>query len=493
MHLLTNMNIAGTAAKAVVSTSSALQREVLSRNPLSQDEPVVGDNQGLDKFEGFKKDGIKEASKKPDQEFERFAENYINDEPEILFVVEYIVEDEILGSLIVWEKYYDSTHYEVFKKNTFQADAKFDRILFLDSQNLEEERSNFIGYIKDVLGFDDIDENGIYIVFDDHLKEDRIYEYKIAATRVPKDAKEVDYDMVLESKGLLNTTEVISTSAATLFSLAGASLGSEDLAWTIAISNDKVNFFGRSPAEQNIPTILSDNILDGKIDVFVPRNVNDILCVIKESMSIFDTRSVFDRLIDSLGGLPNEFKKSFLLAIDEERNTFSYDKFKEVMRESVPVFDLVLDIAESTPGEDSSALEVLAGNDATKKLSSLSISVPNNKGSEALTSVVELSNIFKFVNDSVIIVLYSQEKETFDKLNEIVAEIDLQRSVVGDDTLDEATKEIREEIEDNIDSETNSAVAEFFGMTAGQQDDNKETEESDTSGGNSTVFGFSIV
>jgi len=493
----TNMNIGGTAAKVLQTTSSNTREKAQVSSPFSiEDVPPFGQKYSTledNKFKWIEAAGIKEATKRPNLDFERFAENYINDEPQILFVSEYVVEDRILGSLIVWEKYYSSTHYEVFKRNTFQSNSKFERILFLDSQSLEEERAHFIGYIKDILGFDSIDEDNIYIMFDEQLREDRIYEYKVSASRVPKHPKEIDYDMVLESKGLLNTSEIISTNTSTLFDLAGTILGSRDLAWAIAISNDRTRFFGRAPSEQSVSVILSDRVDRGSINVFIPRDVEDILNIFKESLSLFDTKPAIERLIDSLGGLPGEFRKAFLSAIDEERNSFSYDHFKEKVRENTPVFDLVLDIAESAPGEDPTLLERLTDNDATKKLSSLSITLPNAKGSEVLTSVVGLSNIFKFVNDTMILVLYSQEKETFVKLQEIKAEIEGQRTLLGDDTLDAATEEIRGEIENSADSEVTSEVANFFGVPVGEKDDDKEAEEGESSGGNRTLPGFSVV
>src|SRR3990167_1296300 len=137
--------------------------------------------------------------------FDRTTKNYINSEPQILFVSEYKVDDKQAGVLLVFEKFFESTHYEIFKRNIFSTNSEFERILFIDSKNLEDERKNYISYIKDILGFNNIDENKIFIYHDDELKSDRIYEYKVRAVFVPRTVNEIDYDSILQSKDLLKT------------------------------------------------------------------------------------------------------------------------------------------------------------------------------------------------------------------------------------------------------------------------------------------------
>src|SRR3990167_7480564 len=127
--------------------------------------------------------------------FDRASKNYINSEPQILFISEYNLDDRQAGALLVFEKFFESTHYEVFKRNIF----------FINSKSLEDERKNYISYIKDILGFNNIDENKIFIYHDDELKSDRIYEYKVRAVFVPRTVNEIDYDSILQSKDLLKT------------------------------------------------------------------------------------------------------------------------------------------------------------------------------------------------------------------------------------------------------------------------------------------------
>src|SRR3990167_10109269 len=69
--------------------------------------------------------------------------NFVDLEPKILFITEYIVGDEYVGLLIVWERYFNATHYEVFKRNVFGFKSDFERILFLDSNSLSEERAHY--------------------------------------------------------------------------------------------------------------------------------------------------------------------------------------------------------------------------------------------------------------------------------------------------------------------------------------------------------------
>ena len=66
-----------------------------------------------------------------DEDFKKL-ENFSNKQPNLLFVCDYVVEDKSIGSLIVFEQHLDATHYEVFKKNKFDNEPKFERIKLLD-------------------------------------------------------------------------------------------------------------------------------------------------------------------------------------------------------------------------------------------------------------------------------------------------------------------------------------------------------------------------
>ena len=141
---------------------------------------------------------VKPSEKKIiNENFEKIAKKFVGGNPDILFIADYIVENELLGSLLVIDRYFDATHYEFYKRNVFNKESKFERILFLDFENLEQETSKYMSYINDVLGFKELQKSQIFVIFDHLVKKDRIYEYNVKAARVPKNVSEVDYYMLL--------------------------------------------------------------------------------------------------------------------------------------------------------------------------------------------------------------------------------------------------------------------------------------------------------
>lgn len=139
-------------------------------------------------------------------DFEKTAQNFSQTSPQILNLIEYVVDGVFVGVLIVWKKFLNSTHYELFKKNLFREYANYERILFLDTVSLTAETDRFYQYVKD-LGFV-LNKSDIYIVLDTLVKDDRIYEYKIKANYLPSKVTEIDYDFILESKNLLQKVSV---------------------------------------------------------------------------------------------------------------------------------------------------------------------------------------------------------------------------------------------------------------------------------------------
>lgn len=386
---------------------------------------------------------VEQAEKRTSPAFERAAKNFVNDEPELIFVAEYVVEDESVGSLLVWERYRDATHYEVFKKNLFSQSARYERILFLDNTSLDEEKERLLPYIKDTLGFTDMDEENIFIFLDHKVKDDRIYEYKVKATRVPQKVSEIDFDLCLESQGLMTNIPMNETSTNTVFGFAGKTLQSEGLAWVIALLNEDASFFGKFAATNSLSSVISKSaairdeslFISGSFPILVPRNMQDLLILISESINLFGIRETFGHMVDVIGGLSKEFRCSFIDAFDETRNVFSYDRFKRVIIHQLPVFQLLLNLSESKSTKD------------RKALSQLAITLPKNKGSETITSVDGLSKVMKFVNDVLIIVLYSQDN--FDKIKEIIGEIAITQELEVD-PLEDATDEVREEEADEV-------------------------------------------
>jgi len=484
-----------TAGKVITEVSKETSTKDKTNEPFNE-ESTLKVKSGFavtsdEKFDIISKTGLRGAGRRIKPSFERFAKNYTSDEPEILFIAEYIVEDEFVGALVVWENYYDSTHYEVFKRNLFDTDTSFDRILFLDKASLVEEREHFVGYIKDVLGFKDLEEGNYFVILDTIIKEDRIYEYKISASRVPKAAREVDYDFVLESKNLLNPALLSLGSENTLFDFAEGSLGARDLAWVVALANDEFDFFGRKAVESSLSSFFSNPTFD-TFDVQVPKNINDILSIVDDSISLFGIKNTFLHLVDSLGGLPELFKSAFEASVDETRNVFSFDQFVSIVSPQIPILQLIFEVSES---RDPRALVAL---------SQLSVILPRETGSESLSSMTGLSRIMKFVNEFYLLVSYAQEAETFTKIQEIIDEIEARRELEGDDVASGAVGEIRNQVADQT-KEQSALESSLFGVDVGKKEDaksstkqtptsttNEETTD-DSVFGNTTVKGVNVL
>jgi hypothetical protein len=448
MTIFSSLSANSIIGKVVQSAEVAVRDnfENLLRERIDEEDV---DRIDVSEFLGLEASNIKQVRKRIRHGFERRAKNFMNDEPEIVFVAEYIVEGEFLGALLVWEKYFDATHYEIFKRNVFSQDPEFDRILFLDKANLEEERARLIPYIKEDLGFEDINEEDFLIFFDHRAKEDRIYEYKVKATRVPIDAKDVDYDLAMESQDLLTTITISDTSTAGMFDFAGATLGSEDLAWVFALLNENVKFFGRQSSDKSLPEMMASlggASESGEYNLLVPRNMGDLLSIISESVALFGIRKAFGHIADVMGGLTKEFRCTLVDALDETRNVFSYDRFRTVITHQLPVFQLLLNLSESGSKRDKRAL------------SQLPITLPSNTGSEEINSLDGLSKVFKFVNDSLLVALYSQDEENFAKIKQIIEDIAVSQGLETD-PVDDAVGEIRDEEADEASTTTVSVDA----------------------------------
>ena len=319
-------------------------------------------------------------------DFDDFSRNYANGVPNILFISEYYVEGNNIGCLIVFEKYFDSSHYEVFKRNVF-SDDKFQRILFLDAQTLEAEKKYYESYIKDFLN---IDLQDYYVIFDPIIKHDRIYEYKIRASRLPTSIEEVDFDTIFESKNLLNKIAINVNAIESIFKFAGNNLGSTDLAWTIALVNQDVEFFGRSAKEKVLGSYIVKLEEELSPQLFVVKNTKDIMEIIYNALSLFDFNAVFKYILKVLGGLSDDFKDAFIASLDKKQSKFSYDIFISKIKEIAPIFTLVLTIAES---KDKAAID---------NLSLMGIVFPQEKGLESLGSIESLSKIFKTTRGYII-------------------------------------------------------------------------------------------
>lgn len=419
---------------------------------------------GDDKYEEFRTEGLEGLRKRVRPNFERFAKNFVGDSPEILFNAEYYVADQFVGNLICFEKYKGATHYEVWKKNIF-TNSDFERVIFLDSLSLSDETKNFIPYLRNTLGFKDLDFNNVFVVLDDQLKEDRIYKYRVVAARVPSDASDVDYDMILESKNLLSFNTLDRASISTLFDYAGVTLGSKDLAWSLAVVNETFSFFGKDPSNTPLSSLVGTNNNSPTINISTPRNLNDLLCIFQESISLFGLSDSFEHLLRVLGGLPVEFLESCLESVDEVSDSFSFSAFKDSIKQRVPVLNLVLDIAESG---DSAAIG---------ELSKLSVVLPANEGSRSLTSLVNLTNVLKVVNSVLISTRHAQDN--FEKLKEIAGEIDRDRDQLQPEDL--AIRDIRNDVSQQIvDRPISADVSQLYNVVLGSKSSNRVSNVSET-------------
>jgi len=421
---------------------------------------------------------IKEISRDTRPDFEVFARNYVADAPKMLFVADYVVQEKVIGALVVWEDYSDSTHYEVFRKNLFQSGAIFERILFLDKQSLEEERTRLFPYVTDILGITSLQESKVFLMNDTKVGADRIYQYKISAVRIPESAADVDYDMILISKNIVSQVSLESSSTLNIFDFAEVNLGSRDLAWVISLMNDanagQMRFFARG-ALQNALVNLEPLILDGVPTIFSPRSLVDIMCVIQESAALFGFKPTMGHLIDVIGGLDPTFRTAFLDSIDANE-VFSFDLFRDIIRNEAPQFDIVLDISES--GDEQ----------AIGELSNLSITVPTEEGVNSLASIEDLSIVFKFVNDFLIATFYAQDN--FLALQVIKAGIAQRQLQISVATIDQAIIEAQDvgktTQQPNIIEAAVKSVLAVLGIALG--DIETDVDELDEFGGLSFLF-----
>lgn len=331
---------------------------------------------------------------------EKAAANFVRNEPEILMVTEYIVNEKTLGVLVVIKKYQNATHYELFKQNLFQENARFERVLFLDEKSLKEETDRYSSYLSNYIGMK-LDFNKHYIIFDPLIKDDRIYEYKIRASRVPAKITEVDFDFIIESKKVGAFREIDKTVKTTLFDYAATTLGSRDLAWVISLLNETVPFFGRGPAQTNLASLSSK--------ILFASNTNSILDIAKDCFSLFGEKATLEHMIRILGGLGADFINSYVTSINETSKTFSYSTFISSIRSKIPVYNLILKVSESKNNTD-----------ALKRLSTMSITIPNKTGTESYQSIEGLTRIFNFINGIYLSVIYSQEGNNANEIKAIV-------------------------------------------------------------------------
>lgn len=320
--------------------------------------------------------------------------NFSEKRPNILFICDYVVAEQKIGALIVFEKYFDATHYEIFKDNKFDNDPNFERILFLNVEALKEETKRFLPYVRDILGFE-LDETTCFIVLDDNIKIDRIYEYFIRAAFVPNDVKEIVHTSIMKSKHQLNTVEVGSTQS--VLSLAVSLFSSQQMAWIIALLNPKIPFFGKSAIDLKV--------FDIQKMVLIPKDNNDLMKIIKDSIYLFGAKICLSSLVSNLGGLQKqtgilseEIIRVFNDSIDETRGFFSADFFRKKIKETSNAFKLFSDISVSS-----------SETEKQKQLFNASVFVPPVTGEISFNDLKNLSDILNLVRSIDYAITYTRD------------------------------------------------------------------------------------
>ncbi|MEK6882251.1 MAG: hypothetical protein AABY22_21715, partial [Nanoarchaeota archaeon] len=314
----------------------------------------------------------------------RFSKNFINSEPKILFVSEY-GDKNLVGCLVVWEKFLNATHYEIFKRNLFAFNSKFERILFLDANSLQEETKQYMNYINQVIGFSSLSEQNIFAILDTFIKEDRIYEYKIKASFVPNKVSDIEYDSILEGKDLLKKTDIFPRN---IFDFSLLALGNPELAWIVSLVNENLGFFGRNSSGRLLTELTKNSF------VFVPKNINDVFQMFGDSVSLFGLKQTFSFILEFLEGLTSDIISIAANSVDVEKGTFSFDKFKTDIQSISPLFSLILSTSSS---------------DKITELAKISVIIPQNSGSVSLFSIEGLTTVFNFINNVFLAASYTQE------------------------------------------------------------------------------------
>jgi hypothetical protein len=286
----------------------------------------------------FKKEVIKAKSK--------VFMDFINNNANLLFTMEYQKEDgTFVGVLVAWEKYVslgqtllldkkidistEATHYELFKRNVFSKFGEYDRIIFVDKESLKKETKYFISYVEKVLN-KKINKDEIFIILDKSVKQDRIYDYKVKGAFVPKHYIEVYYDVILKGRNKL-TNKLIDPTLS-LDNLAKALFGAHRYAWILALVNPDIIYFNTELVVSGVK----------KNTIQIPNKIEDVMTIIKESISMFGLKNTFRTIGFMLGTGDEEILceeyQIFLDSINEKDNIFSKTTFdKKCADRKIPV------------------------------------------------------------------------------------------------------------------------------------------------------------
>lgn len=370
-------------------------------------------------------------------------DSFVSRSPKILFTCDYIIDGILIGSLIVWKEDYYATHYEIYKKNAFKED-KFKRICFLNDRALKKERKYYEDYIVNDLGFDELNFNSVRVFLDTEVKKDRIYEYQIRADRVPRDVQGINFEFILKSNDKTKDIVVNRSSQITLKQMSRNIYGTDVLSWIVALTNLKVDFFGLQ--SDRVPLVDYVDFEGQSFTVLAPRNTDDIFRIYSESISLFGFRDTLMKIINYMGGLPDDIQEIVNNSINDKDQVFSFDAFKNGYALNNFVFSDLRDVFASRNPLSPIALP-----------SGKVLFLPKNQGTTSVASLSDLTEVVNFINNTYVATLYASEPEALSVIQKLKAE-----SQVAEPTpVEKATQEL-EDAKENYTSATTSENFNLF-------------------------------
>ena len=342
--------------------------------------------------------------------------DFIHNAPNLLFVCEYIVDGNKLGYLVAWEKYTNANYYEVYKRNLTNHDSNFYRLLVLDSTNLKKETNYYESWVKDNLNFDFV-PGTVFIIFDDEIEEDFIYEYKIRGINYPTVANEVSYAHALEGKGLLKSANILKTSTKTIFDVASDLYSTSTInnvdskAWAVSVLNSNLNYFGpgalSSPVASNLFGQSASSNYVICYTTLTPDDIRSVIEIFSETLKIFGRDIAVKRFLDLVGGLDTVFSNAFIGAVDSASYMFVYSTFLGIVEINYPYLTKAFDITNSTQVQ-----EVASFSDVDNAILA--------KNPDSLLSVDGISRILKIVNLVYLIAISSVGIDNYANYNKYI-------------------------------------------------------------------------
>lgn len=326
--------------------------------------------------------------------------------PDILFVAEYAPAGTMLGALVVWEAYYNATHYELYRKNLISADQSWTRMLFLDSNNLANETARFAPYIQDKLGL--AIPGGYFAILDGAVKRDRIYQYKLVASYYPKNAN-VDYESILQSKGLVNAYPITSNGD-TVFDFSNRAFGTPDYAWVVALLNNGVQYFGRNAATKPLSSFLGPEQL-----VFLPKALNQVLQLIAESVYFFGIVNTVSNLLNRTRDQTeiSSFYSSVLASINVEKNVLSYSALQTKIMQDFPAYQHLNSVLQKAAAPNTGGIAGAVVQTVYRSAAAtIPVQIPTYDDTTSFDNFGALTLMFLRLNTILISAVYAQDNDT---------------------------------------------------------------------------------